>query len=108
MSSGAIKRKTANFGLNIINYDFPRWHTFDWQNWETLDAVLSAAGLTAVRCIWENNTAYAVGERVVDNASSSIWICSVAHTSAISGTFGDDRLAHPTYWRAISSVSVLS
>lgn len=106
MSSNAIKRKTPTFGLNIINYDFPRWHTFDWQNWDTLDAVLKAAGLTAVKGIWQNNTSYLVGDRVVDDASSTIWICSVAHTSAASGNFSDDRIAHPSYWKAISSVPV--
>lgn len=106
MSSGAVKRKTPTFGLNIINYDFPRWHTFDWQNWDTLDAVLKAANLTAVKGIWQNNTSYLVGDRVVDDASSSIWICSVAHTSAASGTFEADRIANPTYWASVTTLPV--
>ena len=106
MSSSAIKRKTPTFGLNIINYDFPRWHTFDWQNWDTLDAVLKAANLTAVKGIWQNNTSYLVGDRVVDDASSSIWICSVTHTSAASGTFEADRIANPTYWASVSTLPV--
>ena len=52
--TGAVKRRTNNFGFNIINYDFPRWHTYDWQNWDVVDAVLAAANLTSVRGIWEN------------------------------------------------------
>ena len=46
--TGAVKRRTTNFGFNIINYDFPRWHTYDWQNWDVVDAVLAAANLTDV------------------------------------------------------------
>lgn len=106
MSSGAIKRKTANFGLNIINYDFPRWHTFDWQNWGIVDAVLSSANLISVRGAWENSTSYLQGDRVADDIGNSLWVCNVSHTSAASGTFLEDRTANPTFWTVISSVPI--
>ena len=106
MSSAAIKRKTNNFGLNIINFDFPRWHTYEWQNWDTIDAVLAAANLTSVKGIWTNNTSYMTGYRDVDETDASLWVCNIAHTSAVSGTFLADRTANPTYWTAISNVPV--
>ena len=104
--SGAIKRQTTNFAFNIINYDFPRWHTFEWQNWDTVDAVLAAAGLTSVRGIWANSTQYIIGDRVVDDTDNTIWLCAVNHTSAASGTFAAERTANPSYWIVISSLPV--
>ena len=104
--TSAVKRRTTNFGFNIINYDFPRWHTYDWQNWDVVDAVLAAANLTSVRGIWENSTDYVPGDRVVDETDASLWVCNIAHTSAVSGTFLADRTANPTYWTAISNVPV--
>lgn len=106
MSSAAIKRKTNNFGLNIINFDFPRWHTYEWQNWDTVDAVLAAANLTSVKGIWTNNTSYLTGDRVVDDTDATIWLCNIPHTSAVSGTFLDERTANPTYWSFVSSVPI--
>lgn len=106
MSTGAIKRLTSNFGFNIINYDFPRWHTFEWQNWDVIDAVLAAANLTSVRGVWNNSTSYLVGERVVDDSNSTLWLVAVNHTSAASGTFAEDRIANPTYWTAITTVPI--
>lgn len=104
--SGAIKRQTTNFGFNIINYDFPRWHTFEWQNWDVVDAVLAAAGLTSVRGVWANSTQYIIGDRVIDDTDNTIWLCGVNHTSAASGTFFEDRTANPTYWSVISTLPV--
>ena len=104
--TGAVKRRTTNFGFNIINYDFPRWHTYDWQNWDVVDAVLAAANLTSVRGLWQNSTSYDVGDRLVDDADATLWLCNVAHTSAASGTFNDERVANPTDWTAVSSVPV--
>lgn len=104
MSNGAIKRKTINYGLNIINYDFPRWHTYEWQNFDVIDAILSAAGIVAVKGVWTNSTAYVVGDRVVDETQSTVWLCNVNHTSAASGTFEDDRTANPSYWTIVTSV----
>lgn len=106
MSTGAIKRLTNNFGFNIINYDFPRWHTYEWQNWDVIDAVLAAANLTSVRGVWNNSTSYLIGERVVDDSDSTLWLVAVNHTSAASGTFAEDRTANPTYWTAITTVPI--
>ncbi|MCI0557535.1 MAG: hypothetical protein MN733_03490 [Nitrososphaera sp.] len=47
---------------------------------------------------WANNTAYSVGDRVLDEIKDEVFICLVAHTSAVSGTFEADRTANPTLW----------
>ena len=104
--TGAVKRRTTNFGFNIINYDFPRWHTYDWQNWDVIDSVLAAAHLTSVRGVWENAADYIPGDRVVDDTDATLWVCNIAHTSAATGTFLADRTANPSYWAAVSSVPV--
>ena len=47
---------------------------------------------------WANNTAYIVGDRVLDNTNDTVYVCLIAHTSAVAGTFADDRTARPTLW----------
>lgn len=103
--TAAIRRNTTNYGFNIINYDFPRWHTYEWQNWDILDVVLQASGIVNVKGIWINSTAYVVGERVVDSDDGSLWRVLVSHTSASSPTtFLADRTANPTYWELENSL----
>lgn len=49
--------------------------------------------------LWKNSTAYTIGHVVTDTQNSSMWSCSVAHTSAaIPTTFAADRAARPTLW----------
>lgn len=98
--TGAVKELTTNFGFTIINYDFPRWNTYEWANWRVLDATL--AGFTGgyiYKGEWANNTAYLVGDRVFDPVTGYVWYNQVAHTSPASGTFAAARTANPTYWR---------
>lgn len=97
--TGAISAKTKNFGLNLINFDFPRWSTYDWQNWQVVDAAL-ALTTSAIKGPWANSTAYAIGDRLVDTDLGTLWVCKVAHTSPATGLFGDSRTANPTYWGA--------
>lgn len=98
--TGAIKELTDNFSFNIINYDFPRWNTYEWTNWRLLDGVLaSLTGGIIFKGEWANNTSYLVGDRIYDPVTGFVYYNQVAHTSAASGTFEDDRIANPTYWR---------
>ncbi len=102
--SGLVRRLTSFFGFKIINYDFPRWHNAEWDNWDAIDTLLNSAGLTNVSGVWTNNTLYTVGQRLIDADEGSIWICAVGHTSASSGLFAADRIANPTYWTAFSTL----
>lgn len=45
---------------------------------------------------WNNSTLYPVGHRVKDG--SDVYICTVEHTSPVSGTFEEAREAFPDYW----------
>jgi hypothetical protein len=47
---------------------------------------------------WANNTAYAVGDRIKDTVSTQVYIALIAHTSALAGTFEDDRETNETFW----------
>ena len=49
---------------------------------------------------WAVNTPYTVGTRARDKLYG-YWDCAVAHTSAASGTFKQDRDANPTYWTLV-------
>lgn len=103
MTLGIIKRTTPNFSFRIPFFDAPNWGREVERNFDTIDAVLFAAtGFTNVKGVWANNTEYEASERVVDPADGSTWQCNVDHTSASTGTFVEDRTAHPTYWSRLS------
>lgn len=96
---GTVKRSTANYELDVPYFDTPNWGQFIEGDLDTIDALLFAfAGIANVQGVWTNSTAYTVGMRLVDSESGFIYECKVSHTSASSGTFDDERTAHPTYW----------
>lgn len=106
MSGGSIKSRTASFNLGLINFDFPNWGDEDHKNWKIVDAALVSAGAVGISGVWENATAYVIGDRLVDPDTNNLYLCEVAHTSASTGTFAADRTANPTYWELISSLPV--
>lgn len=104
MTLGIIKRITPNFSFRIPFFDGPNWGRELERNFDTIDAILFAAtGFTNVKGVWTNNTEYDAGDRVVDPADGTTWQANVSHTSTSTGTFEDDRTAHPTYWTLLSS-----
>ena len=94
---------TPNIGLSRPNFDVATWHDAINDNFTLLDTLLAAIGVPAVDGTWQNNTAYVIGNRLYDANDASIWICGFAHTSAVSGTFADERVAHPDYWSAVDT-----
>jgi hypothetical protein len=56
--------------------------------------------------VWNNSTAYAVGDRVRDGAYNKVFLCLLAHTSASSGTFAQDRVAHRDNWEEFQGVPI--
>jgi len=48
--------------------------------------------------IWDNSTAYTVGQKVYDSAARETYTCLEAHTSHASDTFAEDRDNNPSYW----------
>lgn len=102
MSIGALNRQTKNFFFNIINFGFARWHTYEHENWDLLDAILSEfIGGSGLQGFWKNSTNYTINQRVLDPNEGGIYLALVNHTSAAEPTlFAADRAANPTYWRA--------
>lgn len=95
--TSAVYARTKNLGLGLITFNFPNWSDDANENMSIIDAAMAVIGVS-IKGGWENNTAYSKGDLVVDTDENSIWRCQVAHTSAGSGTFDDERTAHPTYW----------
>ncbi|MQX36809.1 Ig-like domain-containing protein [Roseospira navarrensis] len=53
---------------------------------------------------WEPDTAYVIDAVASDGSGDgSYWRCLVDHTSG-TGTFAQDRAAHPTYWTEVTDV----
>ena len=48
---------------------------------------------------WTNNTLYVCGDLANDVPTSTKYYNTILHTSAATGTFADERAAHPEYWR---------
>jgi hypothetical protein len=102
--SAAVNAYTANYSFRLINFNYPRWHTEEWKNWQNVDAVLRSIGAVQSRGVWENSISYLVGDRVIDEVTGLIWICEVAHTSSVSGDFATARTNFPTYWDPFTTV----
>lgn len=100
--TGAVKSRTTALGLALLRFDFPNWGDDMNKNQQIVDASYSIFGLT-ISGAWDNSILYTTGQLVVDTDLNSIFRVNITHTSAASGTFAEDRLAHPTYWAAYNS-----
>ena len=89
---------TPNFGLNLPDFRMGPWHDLVNQDFVKIDALLYSALSGTNVAVWQHNTPYTVGVTILDDTDATIWMCSVSHTSAATGTFAADRAAHPTYW----------
>ncbi len=69
---------------------------------------VSHLGLGGSTGAWAYSIAYSVNHTVISQADNyNVYKCLVAHTSAGTGTFAAERVAHPTYW-AVQPVAVLA
>jgi len=101
-STAAVKSRTSSIGLGLLNFAYPNWGDDANYNMMIIDASISLLGVTGIVGVWQNSTAYTVGQRVVDSTSLAIYQCAVNHTSAASPTtFAADRVANPTFWTAV-------
>jgi hypothetical protein len=104
MSSG-ISGKTPQYGFNLISFDYPRWGTFEHENWRMLDAILQGS-LVSPAGAWRNSTSYPLGARVIDVINYNTYAAGVAHTSSATGTFAEERAAFPTRWTQVLNAPV--
>lgn len=98
---------TPNFGFGLINYRTNPWHEDEYNNWRSLDTILATiVELSSIQGVWQNSTAYTVGQKLVDGSTGTLYEVMVSHTSAASPTtFAQDRVAHPTFWQAVGGGS---
>lgn len=103
MTIGPLKRLTKRFNFNIINFGFPRWHQYDHDNWDTLDAILATyVTQSGLKGLWRNATQYEAGDRAIDEDEAKIYIAQADHLSPATGSFADARLANATLWRPVT------
>lgn len=97
--------QTPNIKLSLVPADFKNWTDIANGNSKLLDAIVSAYfTVQNLQGLWQNSTAYAAGDTVVDAVSSVVYKVAIAHTSAaIPTTFLQDRTAHASYWTVYSS-----
>lgn len=96
---------TPNLGLAVVEPTRRNWATAMNRNMIVLDAAVGAYfTLQNLQGVWQNSTAYTVGQSVIDEDTSAVYVCDVAHTSAsIPTTFLEDRTANSTYWSVYST-----
>jgi hypothetical protein len=89
---------TKNFGFALPDFRQGPWHDLLNGDISKIDGLIYGA-LSAVNTPpWTNNTHYTLGQTVLDTDISTTWLCNFDHTSPATGTFAQNRAAHPTYW----------
>lgn len=92
---------TPNLRLRKASFNTRIWQDKVNDNFAILDAAFgNIFSISGMRGVWDNATAYIVNDAVVDPDLGTIWKCLVSHTSAATGTFLEDRIAHPSNWTA--------
>lgn len=99
---------TTNFNFALPDFDKKPWHQDMADIVTTVDAVLARyVSANNMQGVWQNSTAYSVGERTVDEDDGTIWTCLVDHTSSPTGTaFAVARTTYPLYWEVFSDVEL--
>lgn len=96
--------KTTNLGLQIVDFDTVPWHDATNDNWRAIDtAVYAATGVTGLSGVWTNNTAVVVGQKFIDPDDLTLWAVQVNHTTPVTGSFSDARIANPSYWSSVGA-----
>lgn len=97
---------TTNYNIPLPAFSGDPWSQDYYDGFNIVDAVLFAlSGVTDIAGVWDNSTAYTVGQRAIDDTDGTVWQCATGHTSASSGTFSADRTANPTYWTSFGFYS---
>lgn len=96
---------TPHLRLQPIAANRRTWADIMNTNLSLIDAVMGTYfSIQNLLGAWQNSTAYAVNDAVVDEDTAIVVRCLIAHTSAsIPTTFLQDRIANPSYWEVYSS-----
>lgn len=94
----AIYGYTKNYKLIKPQYDSDTWHDYEYDNLDTIDAVLSAIYASGNwKGFWATNTAYVVGDVVIDQDTDTMYKVMVEHTTS-AGSFAAEQTTHPDYY----------
>jgi len=94
---------TTYLNLFLPNFNNSPWHDEVNYNFRAIDAALNSLTGIVADGVWQNSTAYTIGQKLFDEVDGSLWRCAVDHTSRASGVMSLDRAAHPTYWETSSA-----
>lgn len=90
---------TPNLKLTKTQYNTRQWQDKVNSNFSIIDAIVgNFTSISGIVGVWLTSTAYLEGNVVIDPDVGTLWKCLVPHTSAVSGTFLEDRLARPSNW----------
>jgi hypothetical protein len=93
---------TAHLRLPIPDFTTEPWSGQISAAFDALDTALFNVLASANIHTWANSTVYAVGNMALDAITGQLFLCQVAHTSAVSPTtFSTDRINNPTFWANI-------
>lgn len=97
---------TRFFKWAIPDFLTSPWHA-DWEALvRAMDRSLYGALLVINATEWANSTVYAQGDIVLSPDDGTLWVCNVAHTSAVTPTtFAADRVTNPTFWTSLTPIT---
>lgn len=90
---------TPNYNFQLPDFDQRFWHDEMRRILKGFDSVLAKyVAVGNVKGVWSSNTAYNLGDVIVDEDVGNLYECAVNHVSANTGSFADDRIMRPSYW----------
>lgn len=91
---------TKNYKLIKPRFDTDTWHDYEYDNLDTIDAVLSAIYASGDwQGFWKNNTSYKAGSVVIDRDTDTMYKVVSDHTTDGNVTFADYMFNHPEYYQ---------
>lgn len=95
-----IRGYTKNYKLVKPEYNTDTWHDYEYDNLDTIDAVLSAIYASGDwQGFWKNNTSYKAGSVVIDQNTDTMYKVVADHTTDGNVTFAEYMFNHPEYYQ---------
>jgi hypothetical protein len=100
--TGSIYGYTTAYRFTLPDYNVVGWHTYEYRNWQALDALLNSfVQLLNFKGVWANSTAYAINDIAADSSDGLLYKSTANHTSPATGSFSAARTATPGQWVAV-------
>ena len=95
-----IRGYTKNYKLIKPEYDTDTWHDYEYDNLDTIDAVMSAIYASGDwQGFWKNDTSYKAGSVVIDQNTDTMYKVVTEHTTDGNVTFAEYMFNHPEYYQ---------